>query len=156
MWTYQDSRSDLDPRPRAVILRTVGQLGWYLDDLQVYVVRVGFPVERQRFGLFPVDTEAVEVVVGERQPHLRMHTHRQLYIDQTLHGDDEIAGVDNDGVDFTEVLYCIVAAQGGSVAEWLACAEGPGFNSQLQTVHTHRASVHRAAKLVARGGSVAE
>jgi len=33
-------------------------------------------------------------------------------------------------------------------------AEGPGFKSQLgnsfrQTVHTHRASVHQAAKLVA-------
>jgi len=29
-------------------------------------------------------------------------------------------------------------------------AEGPAFKSQsLQTVHTHRASVHQAAKLVA-------
>ena len=28
-------------------------------------------------------------------------------------------------------------------------AEGPGFKSQPQTVHTHRASVHQAAKLVA-------
>jgi len=49
----------------------------------------------------------------------------------------------------------------GSVAEWLACwmdsgAEGPGFISQsrrwrvtVHTVHTHRASVHQAAKLVA-------
>jgi len=44
--------------------------------------------------------------------------------------------------------------QGGSVAEWLACwtqaQEGPGSgNSLRQTVHTHCASVHQAAKLVA-------
>ena len=48
--------------------------------------------------------------------------------------------------------------QGGSVAEWLACwtqeQKGPGSNrscdaSLRQTVHTHRASVHQAAKLVA-------
>jgi len=48
---------------------------------------------------------------------------------------------------------------GGSVAKWLACwtqaQKGPGFKSQLsgnslrQTVHTHRASVRQAAKLVA-------
>jgi len=48
-----------------------------------------------------------------------------------------------------------------SVAEWLACwtqdTEWPGFKSQSrrcrvslrQTVHTHHASVHQAAKLVA-------
>ena len=51
--------------------------------------------------------------------------------------------------------------QGGSVAEWLACwtqAQKAGVqiaaatlsgNSLMQTVHTHRASVHQAAKLVA-------
>ena len=49
---------------------------------------------------------------------------------------------------------------GGLVAEWLISvlgsdAEGPGFKSQLssnslrETVHTHCASVHQAAKLVA-------
>ena len=50
---------------------------------------------------------------------------------------------------------------GGSVAEWLACLtqsqKGLGSNavakmsgnSLRQTVHTHRASVHQAAKLVA-------
>ena len=51
---------------------------------------------------------------------------------------------------------------GGSVAEWLACwtqsQKGPGSNrshdsllgnSLRQTVHTHCASVHQAAKLVA-------
>jgi len=50
---------------------------------------------------------------------------------------------------------------GGSVAEWLACwtqaQKGPGLiaattlsgNSLRQTVHTHHASVHQAAKLVA-------
>jgi len=51
----------------------------------------------------------------------------------------------------------------GSVAEWLACwteaQKGPGTNrspvatlsgnSLRQTAHTHRASVHQAAKLVA-------
>ena len=30
-----------------------------------------------------------------------------------------------------------------------AGAEGSGFKSQPQTVHTHRASVHQAAKLAA-------
>jgi len=52
--------------------------------------------------------------------------------------------------------------QGGSVAEWLACwtqaqkkacvqiaAATLSVNSLRQTVHTHRASVHQAAKLVA-------
>ena len=50
--------------------------------------------------------------------------------------------------------------QGGSVAEWLECwtqaqkarvqitAATLSGNSLRQTVHTHRASVHRAAKLV--------
>ena len=48
---------------------------------------------------------------------------------------------------------------GGSVAEWLACwrrrarvqiaAATLSGNSLRQTVHTHRASVHQAAKLVA-------
>jgi len=50
---------------------------------------------------------------------------------------------------------------GGSVAEWLACLtqaqKGLGSNrsrdaagnSLMQTVHTHRVSVHQAAKLVA-------
>jgi len=50
---------------------------------------------------------------------------------------------------------------GGSVAEWLACwtqaqkawvqiaATMLSGNSLRQTVHTHRASVHQAAKLVA-------
>jgi len=51
---------------------------------------------------------------------------------------------------------------GGSVAEWLACwtqaQKGLGsnrsrdavrYNSLRQTFHTHRASVHQAAKLVA-------
>ena len=52
-------------------------------------------------------------------------------------------------------------SMGGSVAEWLVSwtrdAIGPGFKSAVtlsvnnlgQTVHTHRASVHQAAKLVA-------
>jgi len=51
--------------------------------------------------------------------------------------------------------------EGGSVAEWLACLtqaqKDPGSNrsrdavgnSFRQTVHTHCASVHQAAKLVA-------
>jgi len=43
---------------------------------------------------------------------------------------------------------------GGSVAEWLACwtkaQKGPGSSRTLrQTVHTHCASVHQAAKLIA-------
>jgi len=52
-------------------------------------------------------------------------------------------------------------SQGSSVAEWLACwtqaQKGPGSNSSKtlsgnslrQTVHTHCASVHQTAKLVA-------
>ena len=52
-------------------------------------------------------------------------------------------------VDKTQLL----PKRDGSVAEWLACvqiaaATLPG-NSLRQTVHTHRASVHQAAKLVA-------
>ena len=51
--------------------------------------------------------------------------------------------------------------KGGSVAEWLACwtqaqkarvqiaVATQSSNSLRQTVHTHRASVHQAAKLVA-------
>jgi len=51
--------------------------------------------------------------------------------------------------------------KGGSVAEWLACwsqaqkarvqiaAATRSGNSLRQTVHTHRACVHQAAKLVA-------
>ena len=54
-----------------------------------------------------------------------------------------------------------IVHKGGSVAEWLACwtqvQKGPGSNrsrdavgnSLRQTVHTHCASVHQAAKLVA-------
>jgi len=57
-------------------------------------------------------------------------------------------------------LRCILL-QGGSVAEWLACwtqaQKDPvqitvatlSGNSLRQTVHTHCASVHQAAKLVA-------
>ena len=56
--------------------------------------------------------------------------------------------------------YCRVQ-QGGSVAEWLACwtqaqkarvqiaAATLSGNSLRQTVHTRRASVHQAVKLVA-------
>ena len=53
-----------------------------------------------------------------------------------------------------------LCTKGGSVAEWLACRrvrdqiksqsrETLSDNSLRQTVHTHRASVHQAAKLVA-------
>ena len=54
---------------------------------------------------------------------------------------------------------CWSCCWGGSVAEWLACwaqaqkvqitAATLSGNSLRQTVHTHRASVHQAAKLVA-------
>jgi len=56
-------------------------------------------------------------------------------------------------------MYCVL--WGVSVAEWLACwtqvqkgrvqiaAVTLSGNSLRQTVHTHRASVHQAAKLVA-------
>ena len=56
-------------------------------------------------------------------------------------------------------FFLSTMVSGGSVAKWLACwtqaQKGPGFKSQLsgnslrQTVHTHRASVRQAAKLVA-------
>jgi len=56
-------------------------------------------------------------------------------------------------------FLCLCICQlGGSVAKWLACwtqaQKGLGSNrnrdtSQPQTVHTRRASVHQAAKLVA-------
>jgi len=57
--------------------------------------------------------------------------------------------------------YCGYLTDGGSVAEWLACwtqaqkarvqiaAATLSDNSLRQTVHTYRASVHQAAKLVA-------
>ena len=46
------------------------------------------------------------------------------------------------------------SAKGGSVAEWLACwtqaqKARVQITSLKQTVHTHCASVHQAAKLVA-------
>jgi len=58
-------------------------------------------------------------------------------------------------------FYSYYGEQGGSVAEWLACwtqaqkgrvqiaAATLSGNSLMQTVHTHCASVHQAAKLVA-------
>jgi len=65
----------------------------------------------------------------------------------------------------TDTLVTLLRAPlsvGGSVAEWLACwtraQKGARVqiavatlsgNSRRQTVHTHRASVHQAAKLVA-------
>jgi len=57
--------------------------------------------------------------------------------------------------------YSILDTQGGSVAQWLACwthrrrvrvqiaAAALWGNSLRQTVHTHCASFHQAAKLVA-------
>ena len=50
--------------------------------------------------------------------------------------------------------YILISPPGGLVAEWLArCTQaqkGPGSNHSLrQTVYTHCASVHKAAKLVA-------
>ena len=57
--------------------------------------------------------------------------------------------------------YLAPTLYGGSVAEWLACwtqaqkarvqiaVATLSGNSLRQTVHTHRASVHQAAKLVA-------
>jgi len=58
-------------------------------------------------------------------------------------------------------IFDPVALNGGSVAKWLACwtqaQKGLGsiaaamlsVNSLRQTVHTHRASIYQAAKLVA-------
>jgi len=63
------------------------------------------------------------------------------------------------GKTLINVSYC--DTRGGSVAEWLACwtqaqkgrvqiaAATLSGNSLRQTAHTHRASVHQAAKLVA-------
>ena len=52
------------------------------------------------------------------------------------------------------VISIIYNDDGGSaVAEWLACwtqaLKSSGSNRSRQTVHTHRASLHQAAKLVA-------
>jgi len=61
----------------------------------------------------------------------------------------------------SKIFPVYVVKGAGSVAEWLPCwsqaQKGPGSNrsrntvgnSLKQTVHTHRASVHQAAKLVA-------
>jgi len=60
-----------------------------------------------------------------------------------------------------EIIAVAIIWQGGSVAEWLACCTQAqktwvqiavvtlSGNSLRQTAHTHRASVHQAAKLVA-------
>jgi len=59
---------------------------------------------------------------------------------------------------FCKVISDYIANCGGLVAEWLACwtqarvqiaAATLSGNSLRQTVHTHRVSVHQAAKLVA-------
>ena len=55
------------------------------------------------------------------------------------------------------LFHYAVQTMGGSVAKWLACwtQAQKGLDSNRsrdtvwQTVHTHRASVHQAAKLVA-------
>jgi len=65
------------------------------------------------------------------------------------------------GYQYCSNLSIIIVALGGSVAEWLACwtqaQKGSGSNSVTtlsgnslrQTAHTHCASVHQSAKLVA-------
>ena len=63
----------------------------------------------------------------------------------------DAAFADNYARLYIYLLICL-NTWGGSVAEWLACwtQKGPGLNRSLrQTAHTHRASVHQAAKLVA-------
>jgi len=66
------------------------------------------------------------------------------------------------------LIFFTVVDLGGSVAKWLACTKGRrrarvkiavatlSGNSLRQTVHTHLASVHQAAKLVATLLRVAE
>jgi len=63
-------------------------------------------------------------------------------------------------VELMSAKITVAKAVGGSVAEWLACwteaqkglvqiaAAMLSGNSLRQTVHTHRASVHQAAKLI--------
>jgi len=58
--------------------------------------------------------------------------------------------------DAESAIFANYSKLGGSVAEWLACwtraQKGLGSNhanSLRQTVYTHRASVHQAAKLIA-------
>jgi len=50
-------------------------------------------------------------------------------------------------------LRSLLKTSSGSVAEWLAswtqAQKDPGSNRSRDAVHTHRASVHQAAKLVA-------
>jgi len=52
---------------------------------------------------------------------------------------------------FGQLCYAVVATlRGGSVAEWLACRRAwVQMAAATQTVHTHRASIQQAAKLVA-------
>jgi len=64
-------------------------------------------------------------------------------------------------ISYVNLFLTIPVRWGGSVAEWLACwtqaqkvrvqiaVATLSGNSLMQTVHTHRASVHQAAKLVA-------
>jgi len=65
------------------------------------------------------------------------------------------------GCEWVNVFFLVPAQRGGSVAEWLVCwtqaqkawvqiaAVMLSSNSLRQTVYTHCASVHQAAKLVA-------
>ena len=57
------------------------------------------------------------------------------------------------GDSYPDLLVVHILITAGSVAEWLACwtqaLKGPGSNRSRNVVHTHCASVHQAAKLVA-------
>jgi len=72
-----------------------------------------------------------------------------------------VAGSKGNKINISQVSIIVSIIVGGSVAEWLACwtqaqkawvqiaAAMLLGNSLRQTAHTHRASVHQAAKLVA-------
>ena len=72
-----------------------------------------------------------------------------------------VAGSKGNKINISQVSIIVSIIVGGSVAEWLACwtqaqkawvqiaATMLLGNSLRQTAHTHRASVHQAAKLVA-------
>jgi len=78
-----------------------------------------------------------------------------------------VAGSKGNKINISQVSIIVSIIVGGSVAEWLACwtqaqkawvqiaAAMLLGNSLRQTAHTHRASVHQAAKLVAALSRVA-
>jgi len=71
------------------------------------------------------------------------------YADALISRTAPVIGTQLQTRDYLTYLSHSAPDEGGSVAEWLACWTQAQGNSLRQTIHTHRASVHQAAKLAA-------